>query len=205
MKKHDDRRAVKAAAANILALYLDAPEVTQEAGARWYALERERCAAFAAKHGRTLRDVAGAAAAISPGMRWEFVFAHLSALRASPKARVPTYSRVFVERALRCFAGEDPDVVLSGPKVRAFYALLSGADFDAVVIDGHAWNIARGEFEVFRRRPGYVPSSASRVTARRYRIAVAAYREVAEVLGLAPHAVQATTWIHWRALTARKG
>lgn len=200
-----ERRAVKAYAQNILAIYLDADDATREAGARWYALEGERCADFARAHRLTRDTVAGAAAAISPGLRYETTFAYLDALLRDPAARVPTYSREFVRRAVAILQGEDPLAVLGGPKVRAFYALLAGRDYDAVVIDGHALNIARGQYEVFRAREDYRPSAGMRVTEARYRRAVIAYREIADLVGAAPHAVQATTWIHWRNITRSDG
>lgn len=200
-----DARAVRKATGNILAIYLDAPELTQAAGARWYAEEGARCSEFAQRYSLTREAVAGAAAAISPGMNWEYVFSHLAALIADPDARVPTYSREFVWRAVQCLNGVAPLMVLGGPKVRAFYGLLSRTNPDAVVIDGHAWNIARGECMTFRSRPGYRPPEAGRVTARRYRIAAAAYREAAEVLGERPHAVQAAAWIHWKYIHSQRG
>lgn len=199
-----DQRAIARAATSILAIYLDAPTLTREAGARWYSEEADRCAFFGRVHSIPAHCVAGAAAAISPGMRWDAVFAHLSYLVKNPNARVPTYSKEFVRRAVRCLKGEDPAAVLSGPKVTAFYALLARLDLTAVVIDGHAWNICIGKPLVFRQRPGFTPPKTSRVTARRYRLAAAAYRQVAADLGIPAHAVQATVWLHWRTVISGK-
>lgn len=81
--------------ANILAIYLDASELTQAAGRVWYAEERARCQAFADRHKLTLQQVAGAVAAISPGMRWETVYSYLAAIRKDPTTSCPTYSREF--------------------------------------------------------------------------------------------------------------
>lgn len=197
-----DARDLRRYTGNILAVYLDAPGGTQEAGRHWYRLERARCAGYAKRRGLTLAAVAGAAAAISPGMHWDYVLAHVEALRVNPRASVPTYSREFTRRAVACLRGGDPREVLSGPKVRAFYFLLAGEDCDAVVVDGHAWNVERGECAVFRNRPGYTVPAAQSITPRRYRLAAAAYREAAEVLGELPHAVQAATWLHWKAIHA---
>lgn len=195
-----ERRAIVRAADNIIALYLAADNLTHSAGRVWYAEESARLADFAARHRISMTAACGAASAISPGMRWEFVPSHLSALIKNPKHSVPTYSREFVDRALRCLQGEDPAEVIRGPKTRAFYRLLAtGGGTDDVVIDGHAWNIARGIPAPIR---GNVPA-AGRVTDRRYRIAAAAYREAAEVLGEAPHAVQAITWCFWRRMLDR--
>lgn len=200
-----DARDIKRATANILAVYLDAPELTRHAGRCWYAEERAKCRDFARRHRLNLAAVAGAAAAISPGMRWDSVLSHLNALLRNPESRVPTYCKEFVRRAVACLRGENPLDVLSGPKVLAFYGLLSGTAVDAVVIDGHAWNIARMASDVFRDRPGYSAPAVAEVTRRRYRIAAAAYREAAEVLGEHPHAVQAATWVHWKNVHLPRG
>lgn len=199
-----DARNVKAYAANILAVYLDADELTRAAGAAWYALERERLADYAKRYGLTLDAVAGAASAISPGLRWEHALSYVDALRHNPRATVPTYSKLFTRRAVAILKGAPAMDVLGGLKVRAFYGLLSGHDLTAVVIDGHAWNIARGQFAVFRDRPGYDVPKAARVTAKRYALAAQAYREIAELVGEPAHSVQAATWVHWRNITTRK-
>lgn len=191
-----DARDAEHYARNIVALYLDAPEATQRAGAVWYALESERMQTLSARWSIPLANIACAAAAISPGMRWEWVPAYLEALRQNPDAKVPTYSREFALRAVRCMSGrENPWTVISGPKVTAFAQLLANP-FDSVpvVIDGHAWNICRQERHGIR---GNVPAAA-RVTARRYRVAREAYYRAAHELDLYPHQVQAATWIHWR-------
>ena len=189
-----ERRAVVKATDRIIGVYLCAEMVEQSAGAEWYAEESAKLDDFALRHGVSFDAACGAASAISPGMRWEFVQSHLAALLKNPRHSVPTYSRAFVEKALAILRGADPLSQLTGPKTRAFYLLLAQRDMSAVVIDGHAWNIARGIPAPIR---GNIPK-AGRVTPRRYRIAVAAYREAAEVLGCAPHAVQAATWIYWR-------
>jgi len=199
-----DARDVKRYAANILAMYLDADDATRAAGAVWYALERERCSDHGKRYGLTLDAVAGAASAISPGLRWEHALSYVNALQFNPRAAVPTYNKLFVRRAVAILKGARPEDVLGGLKVRAFYGLLSGHDLDAVVIDGHAWNIARGEFEVFRKRPDYKPSAGMEVTKKRYRLATLAYREIADLMGEPAHSVQAATWIHWRNITTRK-
>jgi hypothetical protein len=191
-------------ARNILAIYLECSDTQRAAGAEWYAEEHARLVDFAQRHGMTVTAAAGAASAISPGMRWEFVHAHLAALRKNPRHSVPTYCRAFVEKAVAILGGRDPLEVLIGPKTRAFFQLLRDPHTSGpVVVDGHALNIARGVPTPIR---GDQVPAAGRVTAARYRRAAAAYREVAELCGAAPHHVQAATWIYWRdALDAARG
>jgi len=202
-----DAREVKAMVRNIVALYLDAPEQTQRIGAEWYRAEHQRCLDRAVHWGLTVQQVACAAAAISPGMRWELVFAALAALRTDPTHRVSTYSREFVRRAIACLSPvcADPFAVISGPKVTAFARLLACPfGSDAVVIDGHAWNIAQGTAYRWRATQDYRPPAAAQVTARRYRVAAEAYRQAAAELDLYPHQVQAVTWVHWKNLLEGK-
>ncbi len=185
---------------NIMRTYRAAPRKLKIDGAQWYAREHDQLALLAAELGQTIDAVSGAAAAISPGMRWDLV-AHYVRELAGPNAdqvTVPTYSHANTVKALQCLNGHAPNDVLGGPKVRAFYALLAtrGAS-DDVVIDGHAFNIARAERSALR---GENIPPAARVTTARYRWTAAAYRRAGELLGIAPHAVQATTWLHWREL-----
>jgi len=185
---------------NILRTYRAASRKLKSEGAQWYAREHDKLASLAAEIGQSVEAVSGAAAAISPGMRWDKVEYYVREL-AGPNADqvvVPTYSHANTVKALQCLNGHAPADVLGGPKVRAFYALLAtrGAS-DDVVIDGHAFNIARAERTALR---GAVIPAAARVTAARYRWAADAYRRAAELLGIAPHAVQAVTWLHWRVL-----
>lgn len=205
-RNKSDKREVSRLVKNILAIYLDADELTQAAGRVWYEEESARALDFAKRHGLTLDQVTGAAAAISPGMRWESVYAYVASLHENPRYKVPTYSREFVRRAVAILRGADPRDVLSGPKVTAFYSLLTSAGrSDDVVIDGHAWNIANGACYTFRKSAydGGYPPAVTQVTPRRYRLAVAAYREAGEVLGERAHSVQACAWIHWRNLYRR--
>ena len=196
MKAEHRTILVRKYARNIARTYREAPAKVRNRACDWYEVESDKLADLALELGLPFRSVCGAAAAISPGMRWELVPGYVDAIwRNDGAVQVPTYSRLFVERALGCLRGENPDDVLGGPKVRAFYALLyTRGQSDSVVIDGHAFNIARGERAPLR---GKVPAAA-RVSIARYRMAEEAYRIAAARLGVAPHAVQAVTWTHWR-------
>jgi hypothetical protein len=77
------------------------------------------------------------------------------------------------------------------PKTAAFFVLLlDPTDPEAVVVDGHAFNITRNE-----RAP---IDSVPQLAGRRYTQAANAYRDAARILGTTPSAVQATTWLAWR-------
>lgn len=99
-------------------------------------------------------------------------------------------------KALRILKGEEPLDVLSGAKVRAFFACIMG-EGNEVCVDRHAWAIAAG------------PEAAGlSLTDKRYRETAEAYRSAAGALRLAfpslasdltPAGVQALTWVWWRA------
>ena len=136
---------------NILARWDATDNVMRDAGACWYAAARKDCAALAHRYGKTTRAIVGAAAAISPGMRWDLVLRHVELLLLKTRGhKVPTYSKMFVARARRCLKGEAPLTVLGGPKVTAFYMLILDQRAGVVVVDGHAFNIARGARESIR-------------------------------------------------------
>ena len=186
---------------NILRVYRRASADAIAQGRTWYEDESDALARLAFDLSLSLRAVCGAAAAISPGMRWELVpgYVHALATARNPESlTVPTYSQEFVRRAVRCLRGENPDTVLGGPKVRAFYALLltRGQTAD-VVVDGHAFNIARAVRSNIRGGSEDVP----RVNPSRFALVADAYRRAAEIVGQPAHVVQAVAWCEWRTVT----
>lgn len=191
-----DRALERRYARNIVRAYRRASDRQRERGSLWYPNE----GALAASIDPTLsRSVCCAVvAAISPGLKWERnVYWSREVVDAWKAGReyalkVPTYSHANVRKAIRILAGEDPDSVLSGPKVRAFWRLLrDGGNAEDVCVDGHAVHIARGTDGAIRGEG----SDGARVSEAQYRVVAAAYRRAARTLGRLPYEVQATTWI----------
>lgn len=93
-------------------------------------------------------------------------------------------------KALRILDGEDPDMVLRGPKTNAFYHnILDPTDPRYVTVDGHmvnCWNNLR------------VPLDYAGINAGQYRIVADGIREVAGRRGLVPCQFQAVIWLLWR-------
>lgn len=165
-------------------------------GAAWYARASAECRALALELRLPYATVVGAVAALSPQVRWERNILAARQVLAGAPVTVAAYS-ANIDKARRIALGENPASVLSGPKVRAFYALiLTAGAVDDVCIDSIAILIALGvnpgpdvaneDAAPFFNRP---------VTLRAIR---AAYRRVAARHGLRPHAVQAITWLAWR-------
>ena len=102
-------------------------------------------------------------------------------------------------KAFRILNGEDPEDVLGGPKVRAFYfTIVNPTDPRAVVVDRHAIDITFGTV---------LNSAARGLTLGRkgaYDAVSDLYRRAARIISAelgehwTPAQVQATTWTYWR-------
>lgn len=155
------------------------------AGLEWYA-RAERAAADVAPHNPTM----GAAiiAALSPRNRWSVNVAQAArvALAAACGFDCPAVSTGGNRaKAWRIALGEPAADILRGPKVRAFFANITGDD-DAVTVDVWAARAAEGV------KRSDAPSG------RRYALIARAYRDVADALGVPPRHVQAAVWCHVR-------
>ena len=126
---------------NILKKYDEASSATKRSGTEWYLRAHDE----AEKVGRgDVKKGAGIIAALSPLTDWDknVAYAHqLVNTGDSPS----TLIRKNVEKAQRIHFGEDPDKVLGGHKVTAFYKnIVNPSDPEPVTIDRHAYDIAMG-------------------------------------------------------------
>lgn len=173
--------------ANILAVYNGASADCMRSGIAWYG-EANR---FAATLDSDVARSAAVLAVISPNTSWS----------ANKTLALKAYANMSgegmgfpdkVSKVNRLFAGETPADVVRGPKVTAFYhTILDPFHADVrPVIDRHAQDIADGirSTEKTRKPP----------TGKRYDAYADAYREVARIVGLPAHMVQAITWESWR-------
>lgn len=84
----------------------------------------------------------------------------------------------------------DIDGVVTGPKVRAFWAgIVSGGDTDTVTIDRHAFDVAIGK---------RLSDAERNIGIGMYRACERAYIRAARDRGLSAAQVQAITWTVWR-------
>lgn len=93
----------------------------------------------------TPSHVAGIYAALSPMNTWDTNVANIiDVLRHGKQAKVNT-TGINRDKAVRIAQGEDPDRVLGGSKVRAFYhAIANPSDTRPIAIDRHLINCALG-------------------------------------------------------------
>ena len=179
---------------NILRVWRAATECERAEGMRWYEDAHNVASDFA--RGRvSIETACGVIAALSPRMRWgRNVMLAERCIREG--MLIGGCLGASIRSANRIMNGEDALTVLSGSKVRAFYAtVLDPSISDAVVIDAHALSIAVGraltnaEQKIMKRAGVYDMISGL-------------YREAAEILGVLPSQVQAVTWVAWRNLPA---
>lgn len=185
---------IKLHAVNIARVYEAADSETRAAGARWYPDAAALLTDVAHRCKVEPDAVIGAAAAISPGVNWALVPNYVRALARRERVSIPTYTKANVAKAQACLRGRDPLAVLGGPKVTAFYLCLTGRDERAVCVDGHAARVARAAPGAIRGED----ARESRVTEYQYATIAEAYRLAADAYGIAPHAMQATTWLAWK-------
>lgn len=102
-------------------------------------------------------------------------------------------------KAFRILSGQDPEDVLGGPKVRAFYfTIVNPSDPRAVVVDRHAIDITFGQVLNDQARGLALGRKGA------YDTVAELYRRAARIISAelgemwTPAQVQATTWTYWR-------
>lgn len=178
---------------NITRVFRAATSADREAGHDWYASAHQIAVAL------DPTDPARAAAVIavlSPMLSWPRNVVEACNVYSGRPVRTLGSS---AHKARRILAGADPEYIVSGPKVRAFWKTISDpAEPSAVVIDRHAIDIAAGRVLGDRIRGSHLRRvGAYDEVADKYRRAA---RRLSGELGLriTPAEVQATTWIYWR-------
>lgn len=169
--------------------YRDASAADRAAGLEWYARADAAADDIGRRYGIDRVRAAGIIAALSPRQQWaanvraaeRVAAAAANGDDAPPKVGLGSN----VAKAWRIAQGADPADVLGGPKVRAFFANITG-DLRAVTVD------------VWAARAAYGRADAPVPAGRRYDRLAAAYRDVADRFGVAPRDLQAAVWIHVR-------
>lgn len=159
----------------------NATEETWRKGAAWYPLAQAWCERAALAHGRQQHVAAGIVAALSPRQTWARNLEQAERVLAGEVATVlPDAYR----KARAILDGALPLDVLRGPKVRAFYANLTG-DLGQVTVD--TWALRALGLE-----PGFIR------IAPRHALVVRAYADAAREFEIEPAIAQAIVWVHVR-------
>jgi hypothetical protein len=172
---------------NLVAVYEAADQETREAGARWYDDAYRELTRYCSEYPLSMRQVAAITAVLSPSLSWEFNLRAVATVLAGGK---PTGYGANVEKARRVLAGEDPNAVVSGDKVRAFYEnLLDWRIAPTAVVDRHmirAWLALHDQRGGFTCGPGMMKKAAADIAA------------AAKQVGLPFPQFQAIVWMQTR-------
>lgn len=174
--------------ANILAIYEAANEEELREGMSWYANAHADCLEISGN----LKLAAGIVAAVSPGLRWEKnIEAARRIIDGTPLSGLGRIWGANKEKAMDILEGKDPEKVLGGNKVRAFYRLIVQPwNKEEVCVDGHAYCIWLG-----KKLP---TDEIPQISNHTYACIWGDYVTVAGALGILPHQLQAVTWLTWR-------
>jgi hypothetical protein len=192
---------------NVIAKYNEASPEMLKGGSDWY--EKAHDIASKLTPGDTKRG-AGIIAALSPLTSWE---KNISKAHELIKTGTTAHlSPDAVIKAQRIHAGEDPEDVLGGHKVRSFFGNIHDpSNPEPVTIDRHAYDIAMGrQFAGQGGKPkrnitvgpsGHKPMSEDLGLAAkgRYNYYNSVYKGASNELGISiPNKVQATSWVTHR-------
>jgi hypothetical protein len=186
----------------ILATYAEASAEDILSGIEWYGRAESAAAEIAEGTELSTRTVAGIIAALSPRNNWRTNLAWAAAVveaYAEGATNPPNvHTRAMRAQAWRIASGEDPLDVLNGPKVRAFFANITG-DHEAVTVDVWAARIAEGTWTPHPTKRTLRDWAAEPAPqGSRYTTIARAYREAAHIIGRTPREVQAAVWVHVR-------
>lgn len=152
-------------------------------GLNWYFEVHVTARHLARTWYRTIDQVAGVIAALSPRCRWEDnLWDTESVLNDGEDASVTAYGTNVV-KALWILDGSNPEDILGGRKVRSFYRNIAHPSTSLdVTIDAWIIRILNLPYEKYLQRAGVYDAIAD------------AFRTVAEEHGVLPHQLQAAIW-----------
>lgn len=173
-------------AVNIMATYKRATPAEIDDGTGWYARARDLAIEIAPDG--DVWNGAGVLAALSPLKQWD-ENVRLARLAFSTGKATGHVGQHCV-KAQRIMDGEPTLDVLRGPKTRSFaIAIATGGHGEVATIDRHAHDAAMDEVHTNGERT---------IGKRKFDAMDAAYREVAEYLGLTVNDLQAIVWVVWK-------
>ena len=194
IKKHTDQYV-----SNILALYDLASAEDLDNGRSWYQRACTFCRTLAENYERTLADVAGIMAVLSPACSFEQnVIDTVNVLAANDDQPVSTYGKQHAKAIEIRDYGIDPVDVLGKNKTNAFWLnIVNPTTASRVTVDRHATRIAV-DWQMDSDEAYYYNN-----TEAKYNVIERAYLLAAERLDILPHVLQAITWITYRRVFGR--
>lgn len=179
-----------AASDRIVRLYRSATPAERSQGLAWYGEAHDVAVSLAQAYNVSVSSAAGVIAALSPQSDWPQNITRARQLMAGGDTYGLGDGR---RKASRIMSGEDPDKVLNGPKVRAFWSNIADpVSSTAVTVDRHSLDAALGMVTTDAIRKSILERKGG------YEAVEEAYRHAARRLGVAPHVAQAVAWTAWR-------
>lgn len=198
---------------NIRVLWDLATEEQVRSGCGWYAFARASILDVA--DGLDLPPItfAGVVAAMSPMREWKSNIRDAETVVMAYRNHVEVGSPVQawskrhdrglqglaagydpVQKAYDILFGGSPDLVLSGPKVRAFFQNLIGNEM-TVTVDSHAMHAWLGNFEYGTGANGVVHAGSLQFSGSVYDACASDYVTLAAEQGVTPAQAQAVVWL----------
>ena len=183
---------VKGSFRNIVDAYYNASATSHTEGQQWYVDANGIAKQISAMlDSDDVRMGAGILSALSPQMEWGDNVTE--AIKLATTGKSPRQTAVNEDKAILIGCGNDPDDILGGEKVTAFYhAIVNPTGDDKPVIDRHAIAVYYGK-PVSKKELSRVFGNKKVI----HRIQ-SAYIRAGRVLNRHYNVVQATTWVQHR-------
>ncbi|MGA1388381.1 MAG: DUF7178 family protein [Ilumatobacteraceae bacterium] len=191
---------------NILAVYFQATPVDIQEGTVWYNNAHQICVGLCQKYNLPLATVVGVVSALSPNNKWD---RNILDAEQTIKAYCMGYDYPKVctfggnkDKAitiLECEIDSSANIcaILKGNKTIAFFrGIFTNGECDEITVDGHAFNIWRGQYTSLNE----VPSISDKLYASvsdAYKAAAVAINDLTGDSYSAAQ-IQAITWVAWR-------
>lgn len=181
---------------NLLSLYDYALPRERIIGLNWYKIAHVMTDNIARYHVKSLSDIAGIIAALSPGVQWSINVSNaIDILNYGNAAKVSTYN-ANKDKAVKIDNGHNPLLTLGGNKVLSFYDnIINPLSSDSVAIDRHAVRAATLlDLDTAQK---FIS------TDNKYNYVKQAYTIAARALNMLPLQIQAITWLVYKRLFVR--
>ena len=184
---------IKGSYRNIVDAYHSASPASHAEGELWYTEAHEIAKQISTLLGSDdVRIGAGILSALSPQMEWGDNVSEAILFCSTGYSKRQTQANN--DKAILIASGENPEEILGGEKVLAFYhAILNPAGQGNAVIDRHAMKVYAGTKAVSKKDLSRVFGNKRVMRRMQY-----AYKRAGRELGVHHHIVQSTTWIQYR-------
>jgi predicted RNA-binding protein with EMAP domain len=191
---------------NILAVYFQATPVDIQEGTIWYNNAHTICKALSTKYNLPLSTVVGVVSALSPNNKWDRnILDAEQTIKAYcmefdyPKVCTFGGNKDKAITILECEIDSSDNIcsILKGNKTIAFFrGIFTNGECSEITVDGHAFNIWRGQYTSLNEVPAISNKLYAEVS-NAYKAAAEAIYDLTDADHTAAQ-IQAITWVAWR-------